>query len=106
MVSYSFNGPPAAGEDRPTDDVLKRGNYDLFADRGTDVERVRETLFDPASGMAGAGRLQRRAGITRGQRFERLPPDRPRVPSQRSSDIFQLPTRGGTGTCGRGGTGI
>jgi hypothetical protein len=48
--------PPAAGEDRPTDDVLKRGNYDLFADRGTDVERVRETLFVSASGMVGSRR--------------------------------------------------
>ena len=59
---YSFNGPPAGGGNRPIDDVLKCGNYDLLADRGIYVERVRETLFVPASGMAGSRRLQGRGG--------------------------------------------
>lgn len=54
--------PPAGGENRPIGDVLKRGNYDLLADRGTDVERVRETFFVPASGMAGSRWLQGRGG--------------------------------------------
>ena len=54
--------PPAGGENRPIDDVLKRGNYDLLADRGIYVERVRETFFVPASGMAGSRRLQGRGG--------------------------------------------
>jgi hypothetical protein len=50
------------GGNRPIDDVLKCGNYDLLADRGIYVERVRETLFVPASGMAGSRRLQGRGG--------------------------------------------
>ena len=53
---------PVGGENRPIDDVLKCGNYDLLADRGIYVERVRETLFVPASGMAGSRRLQGRGG--------------------------------------------
>jgi hypothetical protein len=60
---------PGGGENRPRDDVLKRGNSDLFADRGTDLERVRETFFVPASGMAGSRHLEGCGGkITRGQR--------------------------------------
>ena len=36
-----------AGENRPIDDVLKRGNYDLLAHRGTDVERIRVVVLAP-----------------------------------------------------------
>jgi len=60
--------PPAGGENRPIDDVLKRGNYDLLAHRGTDVERVRETFFVPAPGWRGRAAYKVAAEITRRQR--------------------------------------
>jgi hypothetical protein len=60
--------PPVGGENRPIDDVLKRGNYDLLAHRGTDVERVRETFFVPAPGWRGHAAYKVAAEITRRQR--------------------------------------
>src|SRR6202048_2040863 len=55
--------PPAGGGTRPIDDVLKRGNYDLLAHRGTDVERVRETFLVPArdGGVAPLTRSRRKS---------------------------------------------
>jgi hypothetical protein len=61
--------PPAGGENRPIDDVLKRGNYDLLAHRRTDVERVRETFFVPAPGWRGRAAYKVAAEITRRQRW-------------------------------------
>jgi hypothetical protein len=59
-----MSGPPIFAHD----DVLKCGNYDLLADRGTDVERVRETSSFRHPGWRGRAAYKVAAEITRGQR--------------------------------------
>jgi hypothetical protein len=56
------------GENRPIGDVPKRGNYDLLAHRGTDVERFMTLSSFRHPGWRGRARYKLAEEITRGQR--------------------------------------